>query len=79
MSKKVKPDPNTRTIQHINGTTKDSKAMVNARSKEAIDVKWEKTPTWTIHSFTSDTTDNKQDYKLFTEDGNKGNDDYDTE
>ena len=79
MSKKVNPDPKTRTIQHINGTTADSKGMVNARMQEALDVKWEKDTTWTVHTYTSTSTDKSKEYTLFTEDGNKGHDDYDTE
>jgi hypothetical protein len=79
MSKKAQPDPKTRTIQHINGTKQDSKNMVNARSKEAVDVRWEKDPTWTVYNYTESTTNDKMNYKLFTEEGNKGNDDYDTE
>ena len=74
-----KPDPKTRTVKHTNGNKKDSKTMAKAKGQEMVDVKWEKTPTWTIHSFTSDSTGDKNDYKLFTEEGNTGNDDYDTE
>tara|TARA_R100000781_G_scaffold112697_2_gene80179 strand:+ start:1368 stop:1601 length:234 start_codon:yes stop_codon:yes gene_type:complete len=66
-------------IQHLSGDKADSKTMAKAKGQEMINVKWEKTPAWTIHSFSSNTTDDKKDYKLFTEEGNKGNDDYDTE
>ena len=79
MSKKVNPDPKTRTIQHINGTTEDSKKMVNSRGKEAVDVKWEKTPSWTAYRFGTPSVTENKDYKLFTEEGNSGNDDYDKE
>ena len=67
------------SIKHVNGSKEDSKSMANSKNKEMVNVKWEKTPTWTIHSYSSNTTDDKKDYKLFTEEGNKGNDDYDTE
>tara|TARA_R100000781_G_scaffold114650_2_gene86014 strand:+ start:105 stop:341 length:237 start_codon:yes stop_codon:yes gene_type:complete len=66
-------------IQHLNSNKKDSKAMAKAKGQEMINVKWESTPTWHIHSFSSETPDSKKDYKLFTEEGNKGHDDYDTE
>ena len=66
MSKKAHPDPKTRSIQHVNGTKKDSKAMVNARNKEVVDVEWVKSP---INSFTmrfeEETSQNA--YQLFTE------------
>ena len=66
-------------VQHINSDKKYSKAMAKAKGQEMINVKWEKTPSWTIHSYTSSSTNDKNEYKFFTEEGNKGNDDYDTE
>jgi len=70
-------------IQHINNDKQDSKAMAKAKGQEMIDVKWEKTPTWTSWRFSSPNTtklpEDKKDYKLFTEEGNAGNDDYDKE
>ena len=66
-----------REIGHINGNKKDSKSMAEAKGRESIDVKWESTPTWTVFSMNPPNT--KNDYKLFTEKGNEGNDDYDKE
>ncbi len=74
-----KPDPKTRTVNHIDGNKKNAKSMAQAKGRETVDVKWESTPTWTIHTMNMNKTEPKNDYKLFTEEGNKGNDDYDTE
>jgi hypothetical protein len=39
-------------IKHINGTKADSKELADAKKQEPVDVKWEKTPSWTVmHSF----------------------------
>jgi hypothetical protein len=59
MSKKVQPDPKTRTIKHINGTKADSKAMADAKKQEPVDVKWESTPSWTVMSNFSTNNDTK--------------------
>ena len=41
-----------REIKHIDGNKADSKEMANAKKQEFVDVKWEKTPSWTVmHSF----------------------------
>ena len=55
-----------RTIQHPNGTKKDSKHMAEAKKQELVDVKWESTPRW--HEITfgpSNKTANE--YKFFTD------------
>ena len=66
-----------RKIGYINGNKKNSKAMANAKQQEIVDVKWEATPTWTVFNMTPETP--KNDYKLFTEEGNQGKEDYDKE
>ena len=68
-----------KSIKHSE-SNKSAKNMANAKQHELINVKWESTPSWTSYVFSSDKkTDNKKEYKLFPEEGNKGNDDYDKE
>ena len=64
-------------IQHINSNKADSKQMANSKRQETVDVKWESTPTWSVFNMNPQAP--KNDYKLFTEEGNKGKDDYDKE
>ena len=65
-------------IKYINSNKKDSKAMADAKEKVFVNINWESTPTWNIISLNK-TPESKADYKLFTEKGNEGNDDYDKE
>ena len=51
--------------------------MANSKRQETVDVKWESTPTWSVFNMNPQAP--KNDYKLFTEEGNKGKDDYDKE
>ena len=55
-----------KTIKHIDGK-KAAQNIVNAKEQTFVDVKWESTPTWNVLSVNSN-SDNKKDYKLFTED-----------
>ena len=68
MSKKVQPDPKTRTIQHINGTKEEAKEYAYLKSKHVVDTSTSNNTFGNITiEFTSPTPTNE--YKLTNHEG----------
>ena len=73
MSKKIQPDPKTRTIQHLNGTKEEAKEYAYLKSKHVVDTSTSNNTFGNITiEFTPATSSNEYKISNHTDSGDDG-------